>query len=147
MKKRTENVIWNIVAISLYVSPAMAEEVIGSNVMESYSMEALKVVLSLGVVLLLFYFGASVFKKYAGSAIKSNSSIRVLGGLSLGSKDRVVLIEAGKINLLLGISAAGVTKLHQFKDSELEARDHIPEENGKKLLNFGHHLEKMMGRR
>ena len=121
-------------------------DIVGSNVIGSYSAEVFKVILSLGLVLLIFYIGASVFKKYAGSSIKSNSRIRILGGLSLGAKDRVVIIEAGNVNLLLGVSNGGISKLHQFSDSELNTNEEYMEDESK-LLNFSHHLEKIISKK
>ena len=128
---------------AMYVLPAWSTETVGEHAMGSYSLEALKVVFSLGLVLLVFYLGVTVFKKYLGASFKANSSIKILGGLSLGGKEKVVLIEAGGVNLLLGVSSANVTTLHHFKEHELS----LNEEEDSKLLNFNSHLERLIGKK
>ena len=105
---------------SIAINPdlVLAQELIGSSLTD-YSGEAFKVVLSLILVLAIFYFGALIFKKYLNHSYKENASIKLIGGMSLGNKEKLVLVEAGNVNLLLGVSAAGVTKLHKFDQEEL----------------------------
>jgi flagellar protein FliO/FliZ len=107
----------------------------------SYSWEAVKVIMSLAVVLLIFYLLVNAFKKYTGISIKTNSSIRVLGGLSLGGKEKVVILKAGNVNLLLGVSSAGVSKLHQFADDELD----FTETKQVAPISFNQQIEKLLG--
>jgi len=45
-------------------------------------------------------------------------ALRVRASLALGTKQRLVLIEAAGKNLLLGVSASGITCLHRY-DGEL----------------------------
>ena len=124
---------------TLFGSLAWSEEASSINNVGTYSLEAIKVVMSLVLVLLIFYVGVTVFKKYMGGAYKGNSSIRILGGLSLGNKEKVVLIEAGNINLLLGVSGAGVNKLHCFSEEELPK---YVEEHNADVKSFNQHLKK-----
>ena len=128
----------------IYMLPAWSAEIMGEQGMGSYSLEALKVVFSLGLVLLIFYLGVTVFKKYLGGSFKANSSIKILGGLSLGGKEKVVLIEAAGVNLLLGVSSTNVTTLHHFKEQELSLNE---EQDNNKLLNFNTHLERLIGKK
>ena len=119
---------------------ALAEEVSKVNNVGSYSIEALKVVMSLVLVLFIFYVGVTLFKKYLGGAYKGNSSIRVLGGLSIGHKEKLVLVAAGNVNLLLGVSSAGVNKLHCFGEHELPNCD---QSENAEVKSFSQHLNKL----
>ena len=123
-----------------YAPLCFSEEVVNINTMGSYSLEALKVVVSLALVLMIFYIGITVFKKYLGGVYKGESSIRVLGGMSIGHKEKLVLVAAGKVRLLLGVSAAGVSKLHCFDEHEVfdEAQEEVA--NNK---SFGQHLSQL----
>ena len=110
----------NTAIVQILLMPSVfAQDVTANNSLGSYSWEALKVILSLVLVLAIFYLLANIFKKYTGMSIKNNSTMRVLGGLSLGGKDKVVVLQAGDVNLLLGVSASGITKLHQFDKDEV----------------------------
>ena len=117
-----------------------AEELSNITSLGSYSWEAIKVVFSLAIVLVVFYVFVYVFKKYVGGPLKSNSSIRMLGGISVGNKEKIVIVEAGKVNLLIGVSGYGITKLHQFEDNELVALH--DEDNS--MMTFGEHIENLI---
>lgn len=116
-----------------------SEEASRTSTMGSYTLEAIKVVVSLALVLLVFYFGVLLFKKYMAGTCKGNASIKMLGGLSLGSKEKIVLIEAGNVNLLLGVSSAGVSKLHCFGDDQLS--EHVMEDEPT-VKSFNQHFKK-----
>ena len=127
----------------VYVSNSWAQELATGTSLGSYSWEAVKVIISLAVVLFIFYLLVNAFKKYSGVSIKANSSIRVLGGLTLGGKEKVVILEAGNINFLLGISNAGITKLHKFDDGELDSVDR-DQTNG---VSFNQQIERIIGKK
>ena len=127
----------------VYVPCSWSQESAVSTSLGSYSWEAVKVILSLAVVLIIFYMLVNAFKKYSGVSIKTNSSVRVLGGLSLGGKEKVVILQAGSTNFLLGVSSAGVSKLHQFEHGELDFND----EGQKKPISFSQQIEKIIGKK
>lgn len=117
-----------------------ADEMSSVNTIGSYSLEAVKVIFSLAIVLVVFYVFVYVFKKYVGGPLKSNSSIRMLGGISVGSKEKIIIVEAGKVNLLVGVSGYGITKLHQFEENELVNL----QEDQNSMMTFGEHIENLI---
>lgn len=117
-----------------------ADEISSVNTIGSYSLEAVKVIFSLAIVLVVFYVFVYVFKKYVGGPLKSNSSIRMLGGISVGSKEKIIIVEAGKVNLLVGVSGYGITKLHQFEENELVNL----QEDQNSMMTFGEHIENLI---
>ncbi len=129
-----------IVIYSILMPCSLAQESVSSNSISSYSFEALKVIVSLAIVLGIFYLLIFAFKKYTGMNLKAHSTMKVLGGLSLGAKDKVVIIQAGKVHLLLSVSAAGVNKLHQFCDNELDSTLTMNMNNE----NFSQHISKVL---
>lgn len=117
-----------------------AQEIDNASALGSYSWEAIKVVFSLLVVLGIFYLIINAFKKYSGIKIKSNSTMHIVSGLSLGGKDKVVILQAGDINLLLGVSNSGITKLHHFTDEQLESHEEVVSNQS----TFGQQIEKLL---
>ncbi len=46
----------------------------------------------------------------------NNSALRIVGSLSLGPRDRVVVVEVGATQLLLGVGQNGMTTLHTLSE-------------------------------
>lgn len=51
-------------------------------------------------------------RRMPGVGRASNNALRVVGSLALGPRDRVVVVEAGATQLLLGVSSSGIRHLH-----------------------------------
>ena len=77
---------------------------------------ALRMVLSLGAVLTLVAGLAWVAQRLrAGGRLKSGL-IEVVSGVSLGAREKVVLLRVGQEQVLVGVSPAGMRALHVMKD-------------------------------
>lgn len=75
---------------------------------------------SLFVVIVLIFALAWVARRLGGvGPARSAGPLKVLASLSLGMKERVLLIEAGDAQLLLGQTPAGITLLQKL-DSKIE---------------------------
>jgi flagellar protein FliO/FliZ len=64
------------------------------------------------VVLGLILAIAWLLKRSGRFQMAAGGGLRVLGGLSMGSRERVVLIQAGETQLLLGVAPGRVQTLH-----------------------------------
>ena len=73
---------------------------------------AVHVLLGLGVVLALIVLSAWAYRRLARVPRGVGGALRVLGGLSLGTRERVVLIQVGDEQLLLGVAPGRVEALH-----------------------------------
>jgi flagellar protein FliO/FliZ len=51
-----------------------------------------------------------------GLGLRQNDRLRVVSMLSVGAKDRVMVIEVNGEQLLIGVSAGGINKLHQLSE-------------------------------
>ena len=143
MSKFTLKTLSIFILLLFLVASVHAQTSDQGNSLGSYSWEAIKVIFSLAVVLGIFYLFVNAFKKYTGVSLKTHSTIKIIGGLSLGGKDKVVILEAGNINLLLGVSSSGITKLHEFDHDQLSTvTDQI--DNSK---SFSNHIEKILGKK
>lgn len=127
------------------ISPLVsyAEPVIGSAVGD-YSGDVFRVILSLCLVLFIFYVGVTLFKKYVGGSVHASSSMKVVGGMSLTPKDKLLIVEAGGVNLLLGVSSNGITKLHAFENGDLKANEQSLDQSN---TSFSSHLQKIISKK
>lgn len=72
----------------------------------------LKLGLGLVVVVFLIVGMAWVMRRMGGMPGTATGALRVLGGLSMGTRERVVLIQVGETQLLLGVAPGRVQTLH-----------------------------------
>ena len=64
------------------------------------------------LILLLILGGAWLFKRYASLPLGGRGLVKILGGVSVGTRERVVLIEVDDTRLLLGVAPGQVRTLH-----------------------------------
>jgi flagellar protein FliO/FliZ len=71
-----------------------------------------KLALALVVVLLVFWVFARVMRQLQGVQGNMHSGLKVVGALSLGQRERVVVVQAGEEQLVLGVTATQINTLH-----------------------------------
>ncbi|MCW8919161.1 MAG: flagellar biosynthetic protein FliO, partial [Gammaproteobacteria bacterium] len=76
--------------------------------------DLLQVVLSLLFVVLLIVLTAWFIRRFSGAALSRNGALRLLAGLQVGQRERIVLVQAGEVQLLLGVAPGEVRTLHVF---------------------------------
>lgn len=72
----------------------------------------LKVTGGLLLVVIAILGSAWFYRRFGNVANISNDSLKVIGGLSMGQKERVVLMQVGDEQLLLGVSPGRIQTLH-----------------------------------
>lgn len=72
----------------------------------------LQMMLGLIAVLMLIVGLAWVMRRMGGVTGTAAGSLRVLGGLSMGTRERIVLVQVGETQLLLGVAPGRVQTLH-----------------------------------
>lgn len=73
---------------------------------------AIRMGLGLAVVLGLLGATAWVSRRFRGSALGRGGQIEVVSGMSLGARERVVLLKVGGDRVLVGVSPSGLRTLH-----------------------------------
>jgi len=63
-------------------------------------------------VLILVFAIAWLLRRVGGVSITGGGALKVISGMSMGSRDRVVLLQVGDEQLLLGVSPGRVQTLH-----------------------------------
>lgn len=71
-----------------------------------------QVTLGLFVVLAAIVIGAWLVRRLGHFPATPASDLKILGGLSMGPRERVVLIQVGKEQVLIGVAPGRVQKIH-----------------------------------
>lgn len=79
-----------------------------------------QLVVGLVIVLLCIVALAWVAKRFNRLQSTPDGSLRVLGGMSMGARERIVLVQVGEQQLLLGVASGRINTLHVL-DQPLEA--------------------------
>jgi len=103
------------------VSVASEAVVVGSRTIEPLSTANLTQWTSgLVFVLLMILVVAWFVKRFTGVGSGGyTGQLQILSGISLGSREKAVLIRAGKQYLLLGVAPGRVETLHTFNEGEI----------------------------
>jgi flagellar protein FliO/FliZ len=94
--------------------------------------------IALGAIIALLVGAAWLVKKLSGGREFGQGGVKVVGGVVLGPRERVVLLEVGKERLVIGIVPGQIRTLHHLTapDHSLDpANDSAPEKPFKHWLN------------
>lgn len=76
-----------------------------------------KLALALMLVLVVFWVFARVMKQLQGGQSGMHEGLTCIASLSLGQRERVVVVQAGEQQLVLGVTASQVNTLHVLEHS------------------------------
>ncbi|MBU3621854.1 flagellar biosynthetic protein FliO [Polynucleobacter sp. CS-Odin-A6] len=79
-----------------------------------------RVILGLILVLALIAILAWVMKKFNHAKIGNQSVAKIVGGVSVGSRERVVVVEIGGHWVVVGVASGQVTSLANFNIADLD---------------------------
>ncbi|OOZ42237.1 flagellar biosynthetic protein FliO [Solemya pervernicosa gill symbiont] len=86
----------------------------------------LQMTVALMFVLAMIVAAAWMMRRFGGWHASHDGSMRVVGGLSVGNRERVVLIEVGEEQLLLGVAPGRVEMLHRL-EKPIAAKERVSE--------------------
>lgn len=88
----------------------------------------------IGIVLLIFAI-SWFLKRFGQGGFTQNQHIKILAVLPLGTRERIVLIDAAGQQLLLGLTASTINTLHVFNEPVvLSGKDDKPSDFSRKLM-------------
>lgn len=106
----------------LAISSAMGAEAPASTAVEPLSRElitsesVLQLVIGLGVVVAAILFVAWMLRR-VGAVSMNNGQLKVVAGLALGQRERVLLVQVGDSHqVLLGVTQGKISKLGEFSE-------------------------------
>ncbi|WP_034641508.1 flagellar biosynthetic protein FliO [Chitinilyticum aquatile] len=102
----------------------------------------LQVALALVIVLGLIVVGAWLMRRFSLLPRAANGQLRVVSGVMVGTRERVVIVELGETWLVLGVTGEQVNLLHT-----LPRPDHADSPAAAPLPPFAQWLQQAMARR
>lgn len=87
----------------------------------------LQIVTALGLVTLLIVGGAWGLRRFGRFQAPGTTSLRMVGGIHLGNRERIVLLQAGDERLVVGVTPGCIRTLHVLpsgpagEDGDVEA--------------------------
>ena len=71
-----------------------------------------KLAVALLLVLLVFWVFARVMRQLHGAKGAIHNGLKIVGSLSIGQRERVIVVQAGDQQLVLGVTASQINTLH-----------------------------------
>ena len=96
------------------------------------------IILNLMVVIALLAVLFFVAKKLKVNKYSENKKINILNAVSIGTKEKILLLEVNNAILLIGATPSHIETLYVFGESESEKI--IPEKQTTKRTSFAEHL-------
>lgn len=99
----------------------------------------------LSIIIVLILLCAVFLRRFGQVSSPGGSRLKLLGGISVGTRERVVLVQAGKQQLVLGVAPGRVETLHVMDQtesstgSESNAEEKVP-------MSFSQRLQQGLGR-
>jgi flagellar protein FliO/FliZ len=91
--------------------PAAAPAALSAAPATSTTSNLLQVILGLGVVLVLMALSAWLLKRFSSAGTNANGQIKIVGGVSVGSRERVLVVEIGDQWIVVGVAPGRVNSL------------------------------------
>jgi flagellar protein FliO/FliZ len=99
---------------------------------------------SMGLLIVLGVFFLCVWglrKAAAFGGIRNAEKMRVLGGVALGMREKVVLLQVGKKQLILGVTPGRIETLHVLEGEDCLLKEEIAPSNVE--AGFAHALKQL----
>jgi flagellar protein FliO/FliZ len=79
---------------------------------------------ALGVVLATLFAVLWLLRRVSGGRLAGSNLIRSVGGIAVGSRERVLLLEIGEHWLVVGVAPGSVTGIATLPRGEIPAAEH-----------------------
>jgi len=129
------NIIFMLFPINVFAAEEKTSTIINTDPMSgSYLFQ---LILGLIIVLICIVALAWFAKRMNRLQSSTGSMLKIIGGLSMGSRERVVLLQVGSEQLLIGVSPGRISKLHVLETP-------LEDEAGNSEKTFAHNLSEKL---
>jgi flagellar protein FliO/FliZ len=80
--------------------------------------QIMKMIVGLVIVLIMIFVVAWLARKYMGFNPTANAGLKPLAGVLVGQKERVVLVQVGERQVLIGVAPGQINLLHVIEKGE-----------------------------
>jgi len=70
------------------------------------------------IVLAMFFLCVWGMRKLSGVSVSGAEKMRIVGGLSLGMREKIILLQVGKKQLILGVTPGRIDALHVLEGDD-----------------------------
>ncbi|MEA1989749.1 MAG: flagellar biosynthetic protein FliO [Pseudomonadota bacterium] len=119
---------WLFVLLALNSMQVLAETTASSTIGEGVTQPSEyfgQIVLSLVLVLLIIFISAWLLRRYGRFPGVAEGNLKVLGALSVGQRERILLLQVGEDQILVGVTSSRISRLHQL-EVPVEVKDNVP---------------------
>ena len=109
-------------------------------------MSLLQVLFGLGLVLAAIAGTAWLLRKLSPGQVAASGALRVVGGVAVGPKERIVLVDIGETRLVLGVAPGHISTLHEMPRPVEEPASAIDSPAGPFYARLKEMLEKRGGK-
>ena len=112
----------NIACADTASAPAPAKPRLNFSHNNADSPDIISFVLALLGVIAMILLLAWLLRKFSSVSMRSGGSLRILGGMSVGGREKVVLVQVGQEQVLIGVAPGNVRTLHVLEQPIPETR-------------------------
>jgi len=99
----------------------------------------IQVFFGLAIIVVAIFAMAWVIKRTGYVNTRANGQLKIIGGLTLTQRERLLLVQVGKKQLLIGVAPGRISTLHELEESiDLNAEDKP------QMESFAHKLQSML---
>ena len=84
-----------------------------------------QILVSLVLVLLIIFVAAWLLRRYGRFPGVADGHLKVIGALSVGQRERIMLLQVGKEQILVGVTSNQISTLHQLEEP-VQVKDNVP---------------------
>jgi flagellar protein FliO/FliZ len=105
----------------------------------------LQVITGLVVVLLLIFGVAWFARRFGRFQGMATEQLRLLGGIHLGQREKIVIVQAGDERLVVGVSPGCIRTLHVMAGGAVDDAQRLPQRPQSFLERLNQEIRKRMG--
>lgn len=75
-----------------------------------------QIMLSLIFILLIIFAAAWLLRRYGRFPGVADGNLKVLGALSVGPRERILMLQVGKEQIVVGVTSSKISKLHELSE-------------------------------
>ncbi|WP_127470482.1 flagellar biosynthetic protein FliO [Thiomicrorhabdus aquaedulcis] len=83
-----------------------------------------QIMLSLVLVLMIIFLAAWLLRRYGRFPGVADGHLKVLGALSVGQRERILLLQVGSEQILVGVTTSKITTLHHLEEP-VQVKDNV----------------------
>ncbi|NMP32920.1 flagellar biosynthetic protein FliO [Thalassotalea sp. M1531] len=108
------SIFWGLMSPLAWTQESMVDAPVVGKHVASNNLDVVSMLLSLCAVLALIVVAASLLKKFQLGPV-ANKDLKVVTSLNLSAKERLVVVEVDKKQLLLGVTAHNISVLKELE--------------------------------